>query len=312
MHDFRLASDYDSRVDSGTISRRDLHLLMQKLAGGEEVPSDEVEFVLLLADHPATESFVMQSDLIRPLAMWRGLQEEMNFVDAQFRAYDTKNTGRLDRKQLAKMIKDLNGGHTASPEDIDWMLSLSTDGRSLTHQQSRLAITIWFHHVAPLDIRARVGRAMLIPFVYTLVACTGVAVVVAATTVLFSEQKTREWLAAVGMSLMFRNLLIDPLKAVMYGRSFEFIFALVFGGCALEEAGVGLLQDEIEGQGEAVAEGAGDVVADLADDGGEELVGAAGGDGAMGGGMEGELTAGAGRGGHDFSDDEDGELVRIG
>jgi Ca2+-binding EF-hand superfamily protein len=299
-----LASDSDGQVGSGTISRRELQQLMRLLADGDEVSSDEVEFVLLLADHPATESHVIQSDLIRPLAMWRGLQEEMDFIEARFHSYDTNNTGRLDREQLASMIKDVNGGHAASPEEINWMLSLSTDGKSLTHMQSRLAITIWFHHVAPPNIKARVGRPMLVPFIYTLLACTASAVVVAATTVLFSEQKTKEWLAAVGMSLLWRNCLIDPLKAVMCGRSFEFVFALVLGGGALEEAGVGLLQDEIEGQGEAVAEGAQDVVTDLADDGGEELVGAVGGDGAVGG-IEGELTAGAGRPDRELSDDDD-------
>lgn len=241
----------------------------------------------------------MQSDAIRPLAMWRGLQEEMDFIEARFHSFDTNNSGLLDREQLSDMVKDVNGGHAASPEEIDWMLSLSTDGKNLTYMQSRLAITIWFYHVAPLDIKVRAGKAMLIPFVYTLVACTAAAVVVAATTVLFSEQKTKEWLAAVGMSLVWRNFLIDPLKTVMCGDATEFVFALIFGGCAPQEASVGLLQGEIEGQGEAVADGADDVLAGLADDDGEQLVSHVGAKA-----EEGEQTTGADHTGHGDSDDD--------
>jgi hypothetical protein len=104
----------------------------------------------------------------------------------------------------------------------------------------------------------------MVPFIYCLIASIASSAVVAATTVLFSEEKTAEWLTAVGMSMVWRNFVIDPLKAVMFGRSFEFIFGLIFGGCALEDAAMGVMQDEIEGSTEAVAEGAADVMDDMA------------------------------------------------
>ena len=74
-----------------------------------------------------------------------------------------------------------------------------------------------------------------------------------------------EWLAAVGLSMIWRNFLIDPIKAAFFGRTFEFVFGLIFGGCALEDAAMGVLQDEIEGSTEAAAEGAADVAAEIAD-----------------------------------------------
>jgi hypothetical protein len=89
------------------------------------------------------------------------------------------------------------------------------------------------------------------------------------------------------MSLVWRNFVIDPLKAVMFGRSFEFIFGMIFGGCALEDAAMGVMQDEIEGSTEAAAEGAADVVDDMAGDG---VAAEVAGDGLLDGG---ELTAGA-------------------
>lgn len=48
----------------------------------------------------------------------------------------------------------------------------------------------------------------------------------------------------------------------MPGRSFELAFGLLLGGsCNFEEATLGVLQDEMEGQGEAVGEAAGDSAA---------------------------------------------------
>merc|ERR1719181_862814 len=93
----------------------------------------------------------------------------------------------------------------------------------------------------------------------------------------------------------------------MFGRSFEFIFGLIFGGCAIDEAAAGVVQDEMEGAGEAAADGAADVMEDmLVDD--MDIAGGdldAGGDlgvdvgGDLGGDMGGDmmtenLTAGAG------------------
>jgi hypothetical protein len=49
----------------------------------------------------------------------------------------------------------------------------------------------------------------------------------------------------------------------MFGRMFELVFGLLLGGCALEDAAAGVLQDEIEGSGEDLADGTADVAGDL-------------------------------------------------
>lgn len=108
---------------------------------------------------------------------------------------------------------------------------------------------------------------MLVPFVYTMVASAAAAFVVAATTIVFSEQKTIEWLEAVGMSLVWRNFIIDPLKAIAFGRSFELFFGMLLGGsCSVDEAALGVLQDEMEGQGEAAGEVAAEGAAAFVED----------------------------------------------
>jgi hypothetical protein len=73
-----------------------------------------------------------------------------------------------------------------------------------------------------------------------------------------------------------RNFVIDPLKAIAFGRSFELVFGLLLGGsCNIEEATLAVLQDEMEGQGETIGEMAGDGAADafagLGDGGGIDM-----------------------------------------
>jgi hypothetical protein len=276
--------------------RLQLHGIMTEICDGE-VPESAVNLVLVLAEASHGQTSFIKSDMVRPLAMWRSLHEEMEFIDRQFARYDADASGKLDEKQLRSLLRDINSGHPPSQEEVDWILSWGdAEGKGIDQGQLHAAIAIWFHHVSPLKIKAKVGCAKMVPFIYCLIASIASSAVVAATTVLFSEEKTAEWLTAVGMSLVWRNFVIDPLKAVMFGRSFEFIFGLIFGGCALEDAAMGVMQDEIEGSTEAVAEGAADVMDDMAGEM-DDMAGAGAED--MGGG---ELTAGAGN-----REDEEGE-----
>ena len=87
-----------------------------------------------------------------------------------------------------------------------------------------------------------------------------------------------------------------PVRNPVAAHRLEFMFGLIFGGCALEDAAMGVVQDEIEGSTEAVAEGAADVMDDMAGEM-DDMAGAGAED--MGGG---ELTAGAGN-----REDEEGE-----
>ena len=140
----------------------------------------------------------------------------------------------------------------------------------------RVAIYVWYFHCATFPVRPHIGCKILVPFLYTLFVSAGAAYIVAATTLLFSEMKTLEWLGAVAVSLVWRNFVIDPLKAIAFGRSFELVFGLLLGGsCNIEEATLAVLQDEMEGQGETIGEMAGDGAADafagLGDGGGIDM-----------------------------------------
>ena len=70
------------------------------------------------------------------------------------------------------------------------------------------------------------------------------------SSVFFFEEKTIEWLEAVAMTQLWRNFIIDPLKALMFGKTLELLFGLLLGGCSIEEAALGVLQGELEAAGE--------------------------------------------------------------
>lgn len=213
------------------LTRRELRAIMIDVGGGScKVSDSDIDLVLVLAEHPRGQTKISKSDLVQSLAMWRSLRDEMDFIGAHFASYDVNSSGGLDEAQLRALLTDINVGHPPSQTEIDWFLSCDLSGKQIDKTSLLAAVAIWFHHVSPLQIRAKMGCARLVPIIYSLVASVASCVVVAATTVLFSEEKTAEWLTAVGMSLVWRNFLIDPLKAVMFGRTFEFVFGLIFGG----------------------------------------------------------------------------------
>lgn len=329
----RALQDVRMQMD-GTISRDQLSALMTKLLfndkeisdvgdGLQAVPETDVDYVIRLAEHSGRrgqfgDGAVLKSDLVVPLAMWRGLQHELQMIDAKFDQLDMLDEKRpgLTRRELRSLLTDLNDGVRPSRKELDWVFSTgsgsnahhskhhgaksgderhaslptdhtSTDSTSmrrlsqlsnivaqgcgenttaaanastaveatnvvLNRLQTRAAVTLWFLHVQTLPIAPKTGWRMMAPFIYVFVVAVMSATIVAATTILFSEEKTVEWLVAVVMTQLWRNFLIDPLKAIMFGRTLELVFGLLLGGCALEEAALGVVQGELEGAAEGV------------------------------------------------------------
>jgi Ca2+-binding EF-hand superfamily protein len=329
----RALQDVRMQMD-GTISRDQLTALMAKLlfndnetsdvGDGQQqaVPESDVDYVIRLAEHSGRrgqfgDGAVLKSDLVVPLAMWRGLQHELQMIDAKFDQLDMLDEKRpgLTRRELRSLLTDLNDGVRPSKTELDWVFSTGsgshvhyrkhhagksgnerhavspTDHTSkastsmcqlsqlsnivaqgcgddttaaanasttveatnvvLNRLQTRAAITLWFLHIQTLPIAPRTGWRMMAPFIYVFVVAVMSATIVAATTILFSEEKTVEWLVAVMMTQLWRNFLIDPLKAIMFGRTLELVFGLLLGGCALEEAALGVVQGELEGAAES-------------------------------------------------------------
>ena len=254
------------------------------------------------------EKIVAKHDVAEPLAVWRGLNKERHFIEEHFTEYDTDGSNTLHQDQLERILTDLNDGKPPLPEEVQWVLAYavqtgavsqgyasdaatskspasthraeeaeahSSTGKGsvsieVTKDQLGAAVALWFHHVSPLRVRPKVGCLKVAPYIYTGVAAIASCAVVAATTVLFSEEKTIEWLIAVMLSQVWKNLIIEPLKALMCGRTFEFLFGLLLGDCMVQDAALNVLQDGLEGAAEDFGEnlpsaalGVDDVVEDM-------------------------------------------------
>ena len=49
-------------------------------------------------------------------------------ITSRFDTYDTDSSGELDTSQVAKVLKDLNGGVPPTDEEVQWVID-RTDGR---------------------------------------------------------------------------------------------------------------------------------------------------------------------------------------
>jgi hypothetical protein len=252
-------ADYDEEFDI-----EDLNNVMAAICGDHIQPDKfDVQLVLRLAGYNGSETTVLQHDVSEPLAMWRSLNQEVNFIQTHFADYDTDCSHTLHREQLERMLTDINDGAAPSKEEVDWILSFAADtamGRSddecpsIGINELRAGVAVWFHHVSPIRIHAKRSCWKLVPYLYAGVAAVTCCFVVAATTTLFSEEKTREWFASVLMSLVWKLVLIDAIKATFFGKAIEFIFGLMLGECVVETAMLSVLQAGIEGAAEEAGE----------------------------------------------------------
>jgi hypothetical protein len=238
------------------IDIRELEEIISELCDKDEikVTEEDVQLVLALAGYGVHDTTVAKLDVMEPLAMWRGLNGQVHFIETHFKEYDADCSHTLHRVELERLLTDINGGTAPDEEEVSWVLSFATttgnaDG-GIGMTELRAAVAVWFHHVSPIRVKAKRGCYSCIPYIYAGVAAIACCFVIAATTVLFSEEKTKEWFGAVAMSIVWKLIIIDAIKATFCGRVVEFMFGLLLGECLVETAMLSVLQDGIEGAAE--------------------------------------------------------------
>lgn len=152
-------------------------------------------------------------------------------------AKDSTSTPIRRLTQLSNIVAQAAGGRmNSSSSSPATDTTVEATNAVLTRLQTRAAVTLWFLHIQTLPIAPKTGCRSMAPFVYVFITTVLSASIVAATTVLFSEEKTIEWLQAVCMTQLWRNFLIDPLKALMFGRTLELVNRANFQLCTLHKS----------------------------------------------------------------------------
>lgn len=268
---------------SGVLSRKQLRRMMEDMADGEPVSVAAVSFALATVDKGFDdEEGIGPDDIGYAIAMWKCMSTQQAMIDEKFEQFDVDKTGTLSHKQVRRLLSDLNGDVLVSDAEVNWVIEAADvegDG-NLSREEVLPAVALWYISVGPSDLHPVAGKKTLIPWVYSVVLGLGCAFLVAATTVLWSEQKTAAWLEASALGLFWKLFVMDPAKTLCCGTLLEPIFTLLFGAGA-EDAALNTAADQIDGAledaadlGEGLqglidgAEEVGDATADIVADGG--------------------------------------------
>lgn len=130
------------------------------------------------------------------------------------------------RQQIRDILDELNGGISVSQAEVDWIVaSSSIDGNAESVTISRVellaSLKLWFVHVSPLRVKPLKGCRALIPWLYCVVVGLGCTFFVASVSVSFSEEKTQQWLRNTMFTIMFNQLVAEPLKVLLFGPCLE-------------------------------------------------------------------------------------------
>merc|ERR1712166_937258 len=180
---------------------------------GGAMPSSQVAFVLNLADVKDQER-IKKEDIQAVLGLWRTTYKEMPRIRQAIGKLETKPDGKLSTEQVESILKTANGDKDCQSTDLEFVLGTVPHGKTLglSPDELMLAIPNWYCHVENYYIKTRSGWKLAIPFLYVMVVTSGACVVTAATTLLFSEAKTQDFLLSTLQGYAISNFLTQPLN----------------------------------------------------------------------------------------------------
>lgn len=241
---------------SGVLTRLQLRRMMEDMANGEPVSVAEVSYVLATVDKGFDDKEgIGPDDIGYAIAMWKCMSSQQASIDAKFEEFDADNTGTLSKHQVRQLLTNLNDDVPVSDAEVKWVIEaadIEGDGH-LTREEVRPAVALWYINVGPSDLSPNIGPKTLIPWGYSFVLGLACCLLVAATTVLWSEKKTIAWLEASAMGLFWKLFVMDPAKTLCCGTLLEPIFTLLFGAGA-EDAALNTAADQIDGALEDAAD----------------------------------------------------------
>ena len=110
---------YDKDGDH-KISRSELAVFMQDLAGGEAPTEEECEYVLKVADasDKVINGFVNRNEIEVAVQIWKNHLSNKQDIEETFAKYDINHDNKLEHDELKALLTDLNDGHPVSDEEV--------------------------------------------------------------------------------------------------------------------------------------------------------------------------------------------------
>jgi len=142
-----LMKKYDVN-ESGDLDRSQLKQLMTDYNNKVEPNEEEVSFVLKMADARSTGSVSDENEIKEAVSAWKGLQRDMDLINARYEHYDNNQSGMLEKGQLKVLLQDLNEGIPPTKAEVEWVLAAADKSESggVDHDELRAAIAIDLVH----------------------------------------------------------------------------------------------------------------------------------------------------------------------
>ncbi|KAF4666965.1 putative global transcription activator SNF2L2 [Perkinsus chesapeaki] len=154
---------YDTNK-SGQLGHDQLTQLLRDYNGNENPSSDEVDFILKVADTDNTSS-IEKDEVLYALKVWNTYRHAKHRIEEYFDKYDFTRDGYLDRDELKLFLVDLNDGFEVTNDEVDWVFTRADvlgDGK--IHQVEFLsAISAWYFSDQKPDNQLNHSRARRLP-----------------------------------------------------------------------------------------------------------------------------------------------------
>jgi Ca2+-binding EF-hand superfamily protein len=219
--------DNPARIMTYSLTMQDLRLTMSELissvARREQVSEQELQFVASTADLQGAETFG-PTDIQAALAMWLCTRDVQAELTAALQQYDETKTGLDQRQNVHTILTELNDGIPVTPAESNWILESSDiDGNgTISREELRGSLGWWFLHVSRgRTLKTKRGWAAALPWLMSAAIGLLCTYLVAATSVRFTEEKTQRWLENTILAVVFKQLIVDPLKVLFCGTLLE-------------------------------------------------------------------------------------------
>lgn len=132
--------------ESGDLDRDQLTKMMTDYNNKVPPNEHEIDFVFKMADARKTGSISDVNEIKSAVGLWKGLQRDMELLDARYDFYDKSKTGTLEEDELKTLLTDLNEGIPPSKAEVKWVLSAADQSlnRGVDREELRAAIAVWY------------------------------------------------------------------------------------------------------------------------------------------------------------------------
>mmetsp|Transcript_26888 Transcript_26888/g.75752 ORF Transcript_26888/g.75752 Transcript_26888/m.75752 type:complete len:214 (-) Transcript_26888:47-688(-) len=144
---------------SDVLSRSQVKALLTDLSNNQQPPSnEEIDFILKICEGSDEDPDMLErSEVQHAVEAWATYNEQRDMLQATLDEYDTSGSGKLEKDELEKYLKHLNGDMEVSDEEVDWVLrqaDIFCDG-ALTKPGLLMATAAWYIHVDHVQQKQR-------------------------------------------------------------------------------------------------------------------------------------------------------------